>query len=306
MRAPVFILAPPRSFTSVTCAMLGGHPQMYDLPEVNLFVAETMAARARQLAGISFHQHGLLRAVAELYFGAQSFQEVQRARGWIQERMAHACVSVFQELADRATEVAGADLVLDKSPQTTMARQHLLRMQRAYPHAYYIHLTRHPVSHLQSHSAPGRPLGRSGATRTEPTRLPSPPRDDEAPGLAAQWLQRHRNIMWFLARVPADLQVRIRGEDLLANPPIHLTKIAGWLGLPVEPDTVEAMLHPERSPYAFTGPPNAPYGDNPKFLEEPRLRHPSFADLDGALDRLPRSSRFSHEVVALAEEFGYT
>jgi hypothetical protein len=38
---PLFILAPPRSFTSVICGMIGQHPQMYGLPEVNLFAGET-------------------------------------------------------------------------------------------------------------------------------------------------------------------------------------------------------------------------------------------------------------------------
>ena len=33
---PVFILAPPRSFTSVAAAMLGRHPELFALPETNL------------------------------------------------------------------------------------------------------------------------------------------------------------------------------------------------------------------------------------------------------------------------------
>ena len=40
MTQPLFILAPPRSFTTVTSAMIGQHPEMYGLPETNLFVAE--------------------------------------------------------------------------------------------------------------------------------------------------------------------------------------------------------------------------------------------------------------------------
>src|SRR5438874_389166 len=32
---PVFILALPGSFSSVVCAMLGQHPEMYGLPETN-------------------------------------------------------------------------------------------------------------------------------------------------------------------------------------------------------------------------------------------------------------------------------
>ena len=39
---PVFVLAPVRSFTSVVCAMIGQHPQMYGLPETNLLCHATV------------------------------------------------------------------------------------------------------------------------------------------------------------------------------------------------------------------------------------------------------------------------
>lgn len=42
MLEPLFILAPPRSFTSVVCAMIGQHPDMCGLPEVNLAIAGRM------------------------------------------------------------------------------------------------------------------------------------------------------------------------------------------------------------------------------------------------------------------------
>ncbi len=37
MAAPLFLLAPPRSYTSLINAMLGQHPQAYGLPELCLF-----------------------------------------------------------------------------------------------------------------------------------------------------------------------------------------------------------------------------------------------------------------------------
>ena len=44
-RPPVFILAPPRSYTTLICAMLGQHPELYGLPELHLFIAERMKGR---------------------------------------------------------------------------------------------------------------------------------------------------------------------------------------------------------------------------------------------------------------------
>ncbi len=70
-RDPVFLLAPPRSYSTVSLALLAGHPQLYGLPETLLFAGETVAslydmppkwsadervARSRQM--------GLVRALA--------------------------------------------------------------------------------------------------------------------------------------------------------------------------------------------------------------------------------------------------
>src|SRR5690349_18732705 len=99
MQAPLIILAPPRSFTSVVCAMLGQHPQMYGLPEVNLFVAETMLERQAIVSHPKWSQHGLLRAVAQLYGEKQTVQTVLLAQRWLDIRSAASCASVFRELA---------------------------------------------------------------------------------------------------------------------------------------------------------------------------------------------------------------
>ena len=78
MRAPqpstlLIVLGPPRSFTTVVSAMLGQHPQMYGLPEVHLFAAETMAEWWRQCAEATFNMdHGLMRVAAQLFFGDQT------------------------------------------------------------------------------------------------------------------------------------------------------------------------------------------------------------------------------------------
>ena len=42
MAAPVFLLAPPRSYTSLMNAMLGQHPQAFGLPELCLFNVEIL------------------------------------------------------------------------------------------------------------------------------------------------------------------------------------------------------------------------------------------------------------------------
>ena len=64
MNHPLLILASSRSFTSVICAALGQHPQMYGLPELHLFVADTLAGRERFQARSKFIRRAR-RALAE-------------------------------------------------------------------------------------------------------------------------------------------------------------------------------------------------------------------------------------------------
>ena len=66
------------------------------------------------------------------------------------------------------------------------------------------------------------------------------------------------------------------------------------------------MKHPERSPLSTVGPPNAPCGSDPKFLQKPELRPARVKpqSLDGPLSWRDDVG-FSEEVRALAHEFGY-
>src|SRR3974377_1251000 len=65
---PILILGPPRSFTSIVCAMLGQHPQTYGLPELQLLRAETISEWWELCSQATFPMtDGLLRAIAQVY-----------------------------------------------------------------------------------------------------------------------------------------------------------------------------------------------------------------------------------------------
>src|SRR5947209_5720522 len=69
---PVLILCTPRSCSSVVCAMLGRHPQLYGFPELNLFVFDTVGElwRHSNTPGPAEGSYGtgLLRVIAEFEF----------------------------------------------------------------------------------------------------------------------------------------------------------------------------------------------------------------------------------------------
>jgi hypothetical protein len=298
MSDPVIILAPPRSFTSVICNMLGQHPQMYGLPEVNLFVAETMREREGILAQYRFAKHGLLRAIAQLFAENQTVQTIALAQRWLEVRANATYEAVFREL----TEKIGPQVPVDKSILTAWQPEHMARVQRAFPKARFIHLVRHPRTQ-------GESLWRQGGIGTG-IRPGAVDYHTTVPIVDFQiaWYTIHMNILTFLKGVPGQYKLLLRGEDLLAKPALHLRQIAAWLCLRDDTAAIEAMQHPERSPYASLGPSNAPFGNDPGFLRQPKLSHNrrmNAQTLDGPLIWRLDGSGFRPEVRELALQFGY-
>src|SRR5262249_12573479 len=126
----VFLLAPPRSFTTVVSSMLGQHPQLYGLPEMHLFSAETLGEWWRNCSHATFDMdHGPVRVVAELIFGAQNARTVQAARGWIRRR-AHLTTGQFVEIL--ANHVRPCVLV-DKSPSIVYRQESMRRLNEMFP-----------------------------------------------------------------------------------------------------------------------------------------------------------------------------
>src|SRR6185295_16607371 len=87
----VFILAPPRSGTTLLRVMLAGHPQLFAPPELALLSFHTLAERRAAFPGRdAFWLQGLLRAVMELR--GRSLEEAEELvaewerRGWTTQR----------------------------------------------------------------------------------------------------------------------------------------------------------------------------------------------------------------------------
>jgi hypothetical protein len=299
MSDPVIILAPPRSFTSVACAMLGQHPQLYGLPEVNLPVAETMREREGVIQRPPWSEHGLLRAVAQVLGGEQTTRSVELAREWVGIRADCSCVSVFSELA----ELVQPRRLVDKSPRNVTQVEYLRRIHAAFPGARFLHLVRHPRGQGESVAKLGGAVAANALGGMD--HGTDPPTVD----FQKAWYRLNVNILVFLAGVPRDQQLRMRGEDLLADPDRQLRILAEWLGLRADVDAIEAMKHPEASPYACPGPPGARFGNDPGFLEDPALRPRNGSRpepvLDGPLSWRDDGAEFTDEVRALARELGY-
>jgi hypothetical protein len=317
MAAPIFLLAPPRCFTSVVCAMLGQHPQMYGFPETQLFTSANLAQQwGGNLEAKYRIRHGLLRVVAQLYFGEQTEVTVKLARGWLRRRAHFNTGFVFELLAQRVSPL----IPVEKSTDVVYHIDSLHRMYGFFPQARFIHLLRHPRGHGESNVS----YYRKGAEQGRPPHLPwlfrshlnirHPTGEGWRPlttGILDPqhgWYVHNKNILKFLESVPDDQQMRVRAEDLLTDPDRGLKEIADWMGLRTDDEAIEAMKHPERSPYALIGPPGARWGNSGLFLENPVLRPDRVKpqSLEGALSWLEDGQGFLPAVKQLAREFGYT
>jgi hypothetical protein len=309
--SPLFILALPRSFSSVVCAMLGQHPQMYGLPETNLFAAPTLAEWWRLSTRLAFPmRHGLLRAVAQIYFAAQTAETVKLAAGWIKRRAHFTTGYMLEVLAEKLRPA----VLVDKSPNIVRRVEFMHRAHNMFPQARFIHLTRHPQGLGESmirffeHRQKVDPVPPDHwLLRLMRQRGAQGAGDDGVLDPQHAWHLMHANVCKFLESVPENQKLRVRGEDVLRDPDAGLRQVVEWLGLRTDAEAMEMMKHPERSPYACFGPPGARFGNDPFFLKSPALRpwRAGPQSLDGPLTWRDDGQGFLPKVRRLAQQFGY-
>jgi hypothetical protein len=260
--SPIFVLATPRSCSSVITTMIGQHPNLAGLPELKLFCCATLGEMAATLPrywrerGFTHRSPGLVRAVAELEFGGQEPPALAMAGQWLGERSHWSGADILDSLMMRLP----SRTTIEKSPENVESNAALARLSAAYPNARYLHLTRHPVATQRSMERhwlrvmPGQPA-----------------QGQPAAGIAA-WYDVQQRILRFSAGLPADRYFRVRAEDVLNDVDRSLRAIAEWLGLSTGESAIEAMKHPEASPFARVGPACSGIigGNDPAFLADPK------------------------------------
>jgi len=239
------MLAPARSFTSVVATMIGQHPDLAGLPELKLFSYRTIGELEASLPsywierGFTHRSPGLVRALAQVEFGDQTAESLAAARAWLRRRRHWSGADVLDVLLGRLAP----QTVVEKSPENVTTAAALRRLTSAYPKARFLHLTRHPLTTQASTAA--------HLLRT----VPEHPRLGEPMAGIAAWGGVHSRILRFAATLPGDRVMRVRAEDVLNDARAQLRTIAAWLGLRADDAAIEAMCHPEASPFARFGPP---------------------------------------------------
>lgn len=290
---PLIILTAPRSFSSLVCSMLGQHPSLYSLPETNLFVAGTlgeMMSLFRMIRPRSLD--GLYRSVGQIEFHGQTGKHIAQSMTWLEERHSWGAREVLGYLGQHV----GSRRFIDKSPSTAITRHGLANVFTQFPDAYFLHLTRHPVSTTLSIHR----LKESKAGNFYESKAGRSPEEF--------WVTINTNIIRFADRLPFGQYMHVRGEDILSSPEVFLPQVCEWLGFGCDATALDAMLHPENSPYACIGPREAPFGNDPNFLRNPvyARREIDMPAMDAPLLWRSDAATLQARTRELAAHFGYT
>jgi Sulfotransferase family len=294
MSKPLFIFATPRSLTSMTCAMIGNHPDMIGLAETNLFAADTYAELERIYLIDQRFQHGLLRSIAELGLGGQTEENIEQARLWLEGSGSVNTADLFKDLM----AMAEPKHVIDTSILYVYGSGAISRITQSFPDAYYLHLAMHPRLTCESIYKTRKVAEVSHLGRQARTGMVLEPE--------TMWLNPHMRILDALEGLLPNQKMFLRGEVLLSDPMPYLIQIAEWLEIRTDQEAIEAMTRPEESPFAKYGPENAQLGNDPNFLENPGLRPIEEQDMD--LDSpvsWDESMFFNETLKQLARSFGY-
>ena len=284
----VIILSAPYSHASAVCAMLGQHPELYALPDTNLFLADdverVLAAHASLGNGAG---DGLSRLMAQLLEGEQGENAVATAAQWLHEHGDW----TSRRLLDFVYEKYQPRYLVDSSPSTGVNAASLARMRTAYPDANFLHLVSHPRYAADRFTGdPAYADALRGLFETDPD-------------IESVWYVPNNLLAEFARSLPPGQCMRMRVEDLLGDARNYLLQLAQWLDVSTSDESISAMLHPENSPFAARGPVSAPGGMDVVFLDHPGM---PASTAPVSLAAGPAFGRvFSREALKLAKEFGY-
>ena len=295
---PIVILGTGRSFTSVVNCMIGEHPDLIGLPETNIFRDDTVGALLNRFkkGADRRRRSGLLRTIAHFHDWVQTEETISAAEKFLEARGDWS----YRDIAQYIEKLAAPYGIVEKSISTCRDTTTLSRVRKAWPDAFYIHITRQPENILHSmqrqiDSAVDKGKGKrfSGMLKRF--------------SLEDYYIHYTTTILEFMNTLPMGKSINLHGEDFLSDAPTYLKQICEWMGLDANDKTIDAMLHPENNPFAHQGPNNARGGMSPSFLANPKFSGKPVVVkplVHGAYNR--DLSGKQSTIVRLSSQLGYT
>lgn len=247
--------------------MLGQHPDLHAFPELQIFGSDTIEemmtknqSRFKRLASA-----GSIRSIAQIHDGHQTDESCARAWLWMQKRGHWSPVQFFNYLREAIPD----QIAVEKTPVNTWKANRLATMIQAYPNAKFLHLSRSVNGNSKSLKEFIRDQDKL-LGRQETQHLTGRALSREYP--ASVWHTCHRNILTIKPLIKPGNYLQIKGEDLLSNPNTLLNHFCKWMQINNDDQSINAMLRPHESPYAYVGPRIAVGGNDGKFMRQPILK----------------------------------
>ncbi|MEH2195513.1 MAG: amino acid adenylation domain-containing protein [Nostoc sp.] len=221
----IFILSPHRSGSTLLRVILGGNPQLFAPPELELLTFNTLGERKAAFSGrYSFWAEGTIRTIMQIR-GCSA----EEAIALMEELEAkNLTTKQFYQLIQQSL---GDKILVDKTPSYSIDLETLKRAEINFQNPLYIHLVRHPYATMRSYEE-------ARVEQIFPYQHPFNRRE-----LAELvWLISHQNILEFLQQVPQERQYQVKFEDIVSQPQTSIEGLCQFLGLEFHPD----MLQPHK------------------------------------------------------------
>lgn len=221
-----FLLSSSRSGSTLLRVILAGHPQLFAPPELHLLLYPDMQRRRKSLDN-PLNAHLLTGAI-------RAFMQIRDVSSEEAAAFVAQCESdgmPVHEFYGRMLEELGDRLLIDKSPTYAMRPEFLARARDEFEEPLFIHLVRHPCGMIKSFQD-GKmdqyvPFMReSHFSRRQLAEL--------------TWLATNSNISDFLTTIPANRQLRLNYDTLVAQPGEQVARLCEFLQVPF----LESMLQP--------------------------------------------------------------
>ncbi|GAX34041.1 non-ribosomal peptide synthetase [Nodularia sp. NIES-3585] len=218
----IFILSPHRSGSTLLRVILGGNPQLFAPPELELLTFNTLGERKAAFSGrYSFWMEGTIRTIMEIR--GCSAEEAIALMAELETK--NLTTKQFYQLIQ---QWLGDRILVDKTPSYSIDLATLKRAERNFQNPLYIHLVRHPYATMRSYE-------QARVEQTFPYQHPFHRRE-----LAELvWLISHENILEFLQQVPQERQYQVKFEDIVSQPQTSVEGLCQFLGLEFHPDMLQ-------------------------------------------------------------------
>jgi predicted transcriptional regulator len=247
-RRMVFVLANPRSGSTLTQLVLNANPNLFAPQELYLLQFFTMDERRRRLTGQGLDgwiHEGLRKAVMELReCDASAASTILQKLDTLDTRQVYELLQTW----------AGERILIDKTPPYLWSKGTLQRAQDMFKDARYIFVYRHPLANISSmakeiirweklntalHDITDAEVNTERQNLIK-SGIGSKPAVDHALWLQAEhlWALGNSNALDFLESIPRERKLCLSYEDLVTGPELSARAMCKVIDVPFHVDMV--------------------------------------------------------------------